>query len=163
MISWWVKSSDSIKHYKPFGVNNWRSKALQQIVKRIDNGEVFTIDNSGRTVQVKRSDYFGLPNRSRHNANLKLFYNWPKIGIKSNLRLLYRSKYGLFDTNGNGILDQYDSSFVDGFITANMAITKTLGQQFDLQIGANNLFNYTDRNIPNLNGLQLYTRLNFNF
>jgi outer membrane receptor for ferrienterochelin and colicins len=132
-------------------------------LQEIDNNEIFTIDNSGRTILVERSDYFGLVNRSRHTANLKVFYNIPKLNGNANLRFFYRSKYGLFDTNGNGILDTYDSSFVDGFITANATITKNLGENFDIQVGANNLFDYTDPNIPNLNGIQLYTRLNYNF
>jgi len=130
---------------------------------RIDNNEVFTIDNSGRTVLVERPDYFGLVNRSRHTANFKVFYNIPTIKSNINLRMIYRSKYGLFDTNGNAILDVYDDSFVSGFVTTNIAVTKQFGKHFDIQIGANNLFDYTDTNIPNLNGIQLFTRLNYNF
>ncbi|WP_111684636.1 TonB-dependent receptor plug domain-containing protein [Winogradskyella tangerina] len=130
---------------------------------RIDNNEIFTIDDSGRTVLVERSDYFGLVNRSRHTANLKVFYNLPKIKTDFNLRLIYRSKYGLFDTNGNIILDTFDNSFVDGFVTANLAATKQFGKHFDLQFGANNLLDYTDTNIPNINGIQLFTRLDYNF
>ena len=132
-------------------------------LERIDNDEVFTIDDSGRTVLVEREDYFGLVNRSRHNANLKVFYNIPKLKSDINLRLLYRSKYGQFDTNGNIILDSFDDSFVDGFVTANIAATKQFGEHFDLQVGANNLLDYRDNNIPNLPGIQLFTRLNYNF
>ncbi len=130
---------------------------------RIENEELFTIDNSGRTVLVERSDYFGLVNRSRHTANFKAFYTIPKIKSNINLRFIYRSKYGQFDTNGNTILDTYDDSFVNGFITANFAFTKQFGNHFDLQVGANNLFDYTDNNIPNLNGIQLFSTLNYNF
>jgi len=129
---------------------------------RIRNGEIFTTEN-GRTVELDRSDYFGLINRSRHMANLKFFYKIPELKSNANLRLIYRSKYGLFDSNGNNILDSNDNSFVDGFVTANFATTTRLNHNFDLQIGINNLLNYTDINIPNINGIQFFTTLNYNF
>ncbi|BAO74678.1 TonB-dependent receptor plug domain-containing protein [Winogradskyella sp. PG-2] len=130
---------------------------------KIKNEEVFTIDDAGRTILVERSDYFGLVNRSRHTANLKIFYTIPKIKTNFNLRTIYRSKYGQFDTNGNAILDTYDDSFVAGFVTVNIAATKQFEDHFDLQVGARNFLNHTDNNIPNLNGIQLFTRLNYNF
>lgn len=136
-------------------------KTKEALVK---NGEVFARDpQTNQTVRVNRSDYFGLVNRSRHNANLKVFYNIPEIKTNFNVRLLYRSKYALFDTNGNGLIDTYDTSFVDGFITTNVAATKTFFKDFEVQIGANNLFDYRDSNIPNLPGIQAYTRINYQF
>jgi outer membrane receptor for ferrienterochelin and colicins len=130
----------------------------------VENGEVFARDpQTNQTVRVNRSDYFGLVNRSRHNANLKVFYNIPEIKTNFNVRLLYRSKYALFDTNGNGLIDTYDTSFVDGFVTTNVAATKTFFKDFEVQIGANNLFDYRDSNIPNLPGIQAYTRINYQF
>jgi outer membrane receptor for ferrienterochelin and colicins len=131
-------------------------------LERIENNEVFTTVN-GRTVALDRSDYFGLINRSRHTANLKFFYDIPSIKTNANLRLVYRSKYGLFDTNGNAILDQNDNSYVNGFVTANFATTTQLVNNFELQIGINNLLNYTDINIPNINGIQFFTTLNYTF
>jgi outer membrane receptor for ferrienterochelin and colicins len=80
-----------------------------------------------------------------------------------NLRLLYRSKYAQFDTNGNGLIDSYDTSFIDGFVTANVAASKTFYTDFTLQVGANNLLDYTDNNIPTLPGIQGYIKLNYQF
>jgi outer membrane receptor for ferrienterochelin and colicins len=80
-----------------------------------------------------------------------------------NLRLLYRSKYAQFDTNGNGLIDSYDTSFIDGFVTANVAASKTFYTDFTLQVGANNLLDYTDINIPTLPGIQGYIKLNYQF
>ena len=130
----------------------------------VENGEVFARDpQTNQTVVVDKSDYFGLVNRSRHNANFKVFYDIPKIKANINLRLLYRSKYAQFDTNGNGLIDTYDTSFIDGYVTTNIAASKTFFKDFNLQIGANNLFDYTDENIPSLPGIQGYARLiNFN-
>lgn len=130
----------------------------------VQNGEVFARNPSNnQTVAVTQSEYFGLVNRSRHNANLKLFYTLPKWGVDMNARVLYRSKYALFDTNGNVLIDTYDTSFVDGYATVNVAATKTLYKNFGLQLGANNLFDFTDDNIPTQPGIQLYAKLNYQF
>ncbi|MCK8520139.1 TonB-dependent receptor [Aquimarina sp. D1M17] len=136
-------------------------KTKEDQVKR---GEVFARDpETNETIAVEKSEYFGLVNRSRHNANFKIFYEISAIDANINLRLIYRSKYALFDTNGNGLIDDYDTSFIDGFVTTNIAATKTLFKNFNLQIGANNLFDYTDSGVPTLPGIQLYSRLNYNF
>lgn len=116
-----------------------------------------------QTIKIDKSDYFGLYNRSKHTANLKFAYKIPSIKTDVNLRILYRSKYGLFDTNGNGILDKYDNFIGDYFIT-NLAASKYITDKFMLQAGANNLFDYTDPNqIPTLSGRQLYARIQYNF
>jgi len=116
-----------------------------------------------QTIQISKSDYFGLYNRSKHTANLKLAYTIPSIKADINLRVLYRSKYGMFDTNGNGILDTYDNFISDYFIT-NLSASKYITDKLMLQAGANNLFNYTDPSgIPNLIGRQLFARILYNF
>ncbi|OIV43125.1 TonB-dependent receptor plug domain-containing protein [Flavobacterium johnsoniae] len=131
----------------------------------LDNFENYQyIRNSDlQTVQIKKSDYFGLYNRSKHTANIKFAYTIPKIKTDINLRVFYRSKYGLFDTNGNQILDKYDKFVSDYFIT-NLSISKYIGDKFMLQAGANNLLDYTDPGqISNLSGRQLFARLQYNF
>ncbi len=136
-------------------------KKKQQDVK---DGQVFARDPAtNQTVAVTQSDYFGLVNRSRHNANFKVFYDITSAKANINLRLLYRSKYAQFDTNGNGLIDSYDTSFIDGFLTTNIAATKTFYEDFTLQVGANNLLDYTDNNIPTLPGIQGYIKLNYQF
>lgn len=131
----------------------------------IENGEVFARDpETLQTVQLSQSDYFGLPNRSRHTANFKIFYDLPKWEANANFRLVYRSKYGLFDSNGNNLIDRFDTSFVDGFLVANAAISKTFFEKHQLQVGANNLFGYRDaENIPNLPGAQFFGRVTVQF
>ncbi len=136
-------------------------KSKEQLV---ENGEVFARDaQSNQTVAVNKSEYFGLVNRSRHNGNLKMFYEIPEWNTDFNIRLLWRSRYALFDTNGNGLIDSYDSSFIDGYVTSNIAASKEFYKDFRLQIGANNLLNYRDNNIPNLPGIQGFIKLNYNF
>ena len=130
----------------------------------VKDGNVFARDpETNQTVQLTLSDYFGLVNRSRHNANFKVFYNLPEIGLNMNARVIYRSKYALFDTNGNGIIDTYDTSFVDGYALMNVAASKIFYQHLELQVGANNLFDYTDANIPTLPGIEFFVKLNYQF
>ena len=130
----------------------------------IEEGQVFVRNpGSGQTEVVSQSDYFGLVNRSRHNANFKVYYDIPSASTNLNLRVLYRSKYAQFDTNGNGLIDTYDSSFIDGFMTVNAAASKIFYNDFTLQVGANNLLDYTDNNIPTMPGIQGYVKLNYQF
>lgn len=131
----------------------------------LDNFENYQyIRNSDlQTIQIKKSDYFGLFNRSKHTANVKFAYTIPKIKTDINLRVFYRSKYGMFDTNGNQILDKYDT-FVDGYFLTNLSISKYIGDKFMLQAGANNLFDFTDPSqISNLAGRQFFARIQYNF
>lgn len=131
----------------------------------LDNFEDYQyIRNSDlQTIQIKKSDYFGLYNRSKHTANIKFAYTIPQIKTDINLRIFYRSKYGMFDTNGNQILDKYDT-FVNDYFLTNLSISKYIGDKFMLQAGANNLLDFTDPNqISNLAGRQVFARIQYNF
>ena len=116
-----------------------------------------------QTIKINKSDYFGLYNRSKHTANIKFSYTIPKLKTDINLRVFYRSKYGMYDTNGNQILDKYDK-FVDDYFITNLSASKYITDKLTVQIGANNLLDYTDPSqIPNLSGRQLFARIQFNF
>ncbi|MGX1931096.1 TonB-dependent receptor plug domain-containing protein [Flagellimonas sp. 2504JD4-2] len=138
----------------------------------IDNGEVFARDpETLATIQLEKSDYFGLENRSRHTLNFKTFYEIPKWKANANLRVTYRSKFGLTDRNGNGLLDDFDDSFVDGYALVNLAFGKTFLKHYQLQLGANNLLNFKgtnplaaqDSEVLINPGIQLFTKLNIQF
>ena len=131
----------------------------------VDNFEDYQyIRNSElQTIKINKSDYFGLYNRSKHTANIKIAYTIPKIKTDINMRVFYRSRYGLYDTNGNQILDKHDT-FVDDYFTANLSVSKYITDKILFQAGANNLLNYTDPSqIPNLSGRQLFARIQYNF
>ena len=116
-----------------------------------------------QTIKIIKPDYFGLFNRSRHTANIKLFYTIPKLKTDVNLRVFYRSKYGLFDTNNNQILDKYDD-FVNGYFLTNISFSKPIKERFLLQAGANNLFNFTNpQEISSISGRQIFAKLQYNF
>lgn len=136
----------------------------KSVIEAIDNGEVFARDqNTLASFQLKKSDYFGLFNRSKHTANFKILFTIPIIKTAFNLRAFYRSKYGIIDSNNNQILDEYDDFAADYFLT-NLSITKIIKDNFSLQVGANNLFDFTNPNeISNLSGRQLFARLQLDF
>ena len=135
------------------------------------DGQAFASTPQG-AIQLNEDDYFGLPNRSRHMANLKLFYELKDKGLNANLRGVYRSKYGLFNTNGtiNGYLDKYDE-FVEGFSTWDLAINKTFYKNYELGFGIDNIFDFTDWPesgsdqifIANIPGRLFYGTLNIKF
>ena len=126
---------------------------------QIKNGEVFARRTpSSPTFQIKPKDYFGLYNRSKHNFNLKISYafeDYFDIYFKSK----YRSKYGLSDSNGNNLLDDFDD-FVESNLISDISISKNY-KNYILTVGVDNLFDYTDpENIPNYPGRIIYSKLN---
>ncbi|MDX2061552.1 MAG: TonB-dependent receptor [Bacteroidia bacterium] len=113
------------------------------VLEGLEAGTYFRRTDQGRDVRLERSDYFGLAGRSTHSANARLFYQAPTTGWEGSLRVLYRSRFGLGDTNGNAILDDYDT-FAAGYATVNLNVGKTLWRHLTLQLGADNLLGYTD-------------------
>ncbi len=136
----------------------------QNIVEKIERGEVFARDPiTLSSFKLKPSDYFGLYNRSKHTANIKINYLIPAIKTSVNARVFYRSKYGIFDSNNNNILDKYDD-FVKGYFLTNLTLNKDFKYQISAQVGVINLFDYKDENnIPNLAGRQFFTRIQYQF
>lgn len=140
-------------------------KSNQIFIRRTPTSpsEKLTIDN-----------YFGLPNRSKHMANAKLYYQNFEHRFSANLRAIYRSKYALYDTNNSqGVIDEYDD-FVSGNITVNAAIEKKLFSLLKVQFGVDNLLDEKGESnatkqafLNNDAALQLgrtyYGRIQFNF
>jgi len=138
-----------------------RDKAAEEA---FENGQVFARENPGSpSFQLETSDYFGLFNRSRHMANGKLFYKIPAWNANANIRTVYRSKYGIADSNGNGYLDNYDD-FVSGYAIWDIAFNKTIHDNYTLGLGVDNLFDFTDpQNISNIAGRIIYGNLTIQF
>ena len=118
--------------------------------------------NVGTTLQLTENQYFGLFNRSRHMANIKAFYTVPKWNLDANIRATYRSKYGLFDTNGNEYLDTLDN-FIEGYAIIDVAVNKTLFKNYQFGLGADNLFGFTNTQVTNIPGRIIYGKLNIQF
>jgi outer membrane receptor for ferrienterochelin and colicins len=130
-------------------------------VKQIKAGNVFTKDASGFSRRMTMSEYIGLPNRSKHTANLKILYEQKTWFV--NARLLYRSKWAVGDKDGNGVYNTNDE-FAQGYLQFNIAAGKTLKKGFRAQVGCDNITNYTDVNyLPNLPGRTFYATLAWNW
>jgi outer membrane receptor for ferrienterochelin and colicins len=150
----------------------------KDVVDEVRAGNVYWRDpNTLVTKRLKPSEYFGLYNRSRHMANIKLFYEHRPSQMEASLRVIYRGKYGIgdirgniqgetippSDVNSNSILDVYDN-FVSGYALVNISIAKTFKNSIRLQAGVDNLFNHTEPVlIPNLPGRLYYTTLSYSF
>ncbi len=129
-------------------------------IKKIESGTEYIVIN-GVTKIMQRSEYFGLPNRSRHMGNLKLLYE--KNNWFINARAIYRSRWAVRDANGNGYYDIGDD-FASGFVQLNLAIGKQFKNGFRLQAGSDNLTNYEDfNNLPNMAGRTFYCLIGYNF
>lgn len=93
-------------------------------------------------------DYFGLPNRSRHMANLQMFYGIKPVGLNCSIRANYRGKYGFLDTDNNGFIDPYDV-YVKGYMLLNASVQKKLWKEkLTLQLTVDNITNHTDYLMP---------------
>ncbi|WP_439505502.1 TonB-dependent receptor plug domain-containing protein [Sediminibacterium sp.] len=133
----------------------------QSEINAINDGKVFTRDQNGFSRRLNRSEYVGLPNRSKHMANLKMQYDHQSYF--ANARAIYRSKWATLDTDGNGIFNTNDA-FAQGFLQLNMATGKSFNNGLSIQTGIDNLLNYTDViNLPTLPGRIFYLTLSYNF
>ncbi|MDP1971583.1 MAG: TonB-dependent receptor [Sediminibacterium sp.] len=133
----------------------------QAEINAINEGKVFTRDQNGFSRKMSQSEYVGLPNRSKHMANLKLQYDHQQFF--ANARALYRSRWATTDTDGNGIFNTNDA-FAKGYIQLNMAAGKGFTNGVAVQAGIDNLLNYTDvLNLPNLPGRTFYISVSYNF
>ena len=133
----------------------------QEAVDGFENGEIFARETpTSPAFQLEKEDYFGLYNRSRHMANFKIFYRHEAWKANANIRATYRSKFGLFDTNGNNYLDRFDN-FIEGYSIWDLALNKSIGQHVELGVGADNLLDFTNpQNISAIPGRIVYGKIN---
>lgn len=135
----------------------------KDVLKRIKNAEIVKRDPvTYFSSYVTKSQYGGLFNRSKHTANLQFFYTEKEKGWAANIRATYRGRYGYSDINGNNILDD-DREYVKGYVLLNAAVSKSFKKGFEIQVGAENLLNHTDKDrLPNLPGVTYLVNCNFN-
>ena len=138
----------------------------------LEAGTVFARDpETQETIRLDRSDYFGLENRSRHTLNAKVFYEVPKWQADASLRVVYRSRFGMTDRNGNDLLDDFDNAFVDGYALVNLTLGKTFFNHYRLQAGALNLLDFrgsnplaaADNAVQVNPGIQFFSKLSIQF
>jgi outer membrane receptor for ferrienterochelin and colicins len=111
---------------------------------------------------VNRQDYFGLANRSKNSFNLKVLYEQPATGFDAYIRAVYRGQFGFMDKNGNNIIDNA-AEMTEGYWMLNFATSKTIGSHLRVQIGAENLLDYTNAvQLSNIPGRTYFINLNLN-
>lgn len=98
-------------------------------------------DENGNPVQKTVTRYEPLFNRSKHSANVKLFYRYEPYGIEANIRGNWRGRYGRIDANGNGFVNE--GEYEDGYATWDTAIAKTFNERYTLRLGIDNVFDFT--------------------
>jgi outer membrane receptor for ferrienterochelin and colicins len=126
----------------------------------IKSGREFTRDKDGTTRLLRRGEYTGLANRSRHMANLKFSYETEEKFFVTT-RLVYRSKWAVANTDGNSVYNSNDE-FAKGFIVVNLSAGKQLRNGIRLQAGMDNALNYQDAsNLPNLQGRMIWLSTQF--
>jgi outer membrane receptor for ferrienterochelin and colicins len=109
------------------------------------------------------SDYFGLPGRSKHMANLQLSYAYTRLGLHLSLRGSYRGKYGFLDVDNNGYIDNYDV-FVRSYFLINGAVQKHLmNNQLTIRLTVDNIASYTDYLMPAQPGRMILAGLSWNW
>lgn len=136
--------------------------ADKEDLQRIKEGVYTRNFQTGQVSLVTRNEYGGLPNRSGHMANLKIFYEDNSSGWSASLRGIYRSRWGTLDKDGDGLIDQ-DNEYAKGYLLANFSVSKNI-KQCRLQAGIDNLLNYKDsNNLPGVPGIQPYISIMYSF
>jgi hypothetical protein len=106
------------------------------------------------------SDYVGLPNVSKHKAQLKINYS-NEHGFFVNARIIYRSKWAVNNTNGNEVYDNGDD-FAQSYYSLHSSIGKEYQNGLTVQLGADNINNYIDAiHLPNLAGRTYFINLKY--
>jgi outer membrane receptor for ferrienterochelin and colicins len=129
-------------------------------IDQIKAGKVYTKDANGYSKILSLSDYVGLPNNSKHKAQFKINY-YHNNGLFANLRIMYRSKWAVNNTNGNEVFDNGDE-FASGYFSLHTSIGKEYKSGFSTQLGCDNITNYVDAaNLPNLPGRTFYATIKY--
>jgi outer membrane receptor for ferrienterochelin and colicins len=137
--------------------------ADKEVLQSIKKGEVFQRSLvNGQAYRMSLSDYGGLPNRSAHSANLKFSVENAK-GYFSTIRIIYRSRWGTSDLDGNGLINRSDE-YAKGNVQVNTSMGLPLKSHWKFMAGIDNLFNYKDiQFLPGNPGRTAYIDIQFNF
>ena len=137
--------------------------ADKEVISAIKKGDVFQRNlQSGLASRMGLSNYGGLPFRSKHNANVKLVHE-VKSGLFSTLRILYRSRWGVNDIDGNGLINRSDE-YANGFVQMNASMGYKHKSNWDIMTGVDNIFNYKDlQHLPGNPGRVGYINFQIHF
>jgi outer membrane receptor for ferrienterochelin and colicins len=124
-------------------------------LSKVKEGKVYVRDPNGISRLINKNEYVGLPNRSKHMINLKLNYETASHFFAT-ARLIYRSRWTIADSDGNGVHNLQDE-FGKGFLLTNISAGKELKNGISINAGIDNLLNYQDaRYLPNIQSRMIY-------
>lgn len=157
--------------YEPYFINGLRvALGYQYLDAQREINRTYDDVVDGQVVSVTKQEYIPLFNRSNHTGNLKFFYTVDPLGLEASLRMQYRGKYWFADTNNNLQVDESEYALNTNSLSGmwdktiiNAALAKTFYDRFRLQIGVNNVNNYTNEAfLPSNPGLTFYSQININ-
>jgi outer membrane receptor for ferrienterochelin and colicins len=134
--------------------------ADKDVLKQIKSGQVFG-KKPGSLISeaVSRTDYGGLTDRSKHMANLKLFYEKDNWFVTT--RAIYRSRWGVSDKDGNLVLNR-DDEYAKALVQLNLSGGIAFKNGIAIKAGIDNLLNYQDQVYQaNQPGITYYTTLSY--
>lgn len=134
----------------------------QDVMARIEAGELFKRNAQNRTVRVTEADYGGLFNRSRHSGNIKATWISAQKDWNVSLRGIYRGAFGFGDINGNLILDD-DREYASGMFNLNLRVSKQLSKGIEAELGAFNILEQVTIYQPNNPGRTFFAGLRIPF
>jgi outer membrane receptor for ferrienterochelin and colicins len=138
----------------------------KDVIKNIKEGKLYKRDPvTYETNLVSLSEYKGLYNRSRHNANLRFQYNNVSHRASAFITAKYHGDYGYSGLNGfqngSGVYDD-DRETVKGFVLLNTTLSKKIGKDWEVQGGVENILNYRNKTLmPNIYGRTFFINLIF--
>jgi outer membrane receptor for ferrienterochelin and colicins len=149
-----------LKQWQITGGYQFVFAADKAVMQQLKAGEMYgREEGSNEVYKLQTRDYYGLPGRSRHMANLKLMYTHKTW--QAGVRAIYRNRWGTFDKDGNGIINRKDET-AEGFVMLNANISKQFAQRWRVSAGAENLLNHRDAdNLPNIPGINGYVSVSF--
>ncbi len=120
------------------------------------------VNDEGSLEQKKFSSFEPMFNRSAHAANLKLFYYLKPWDAEMNIRGNWYGRYGRFDQNGNGYVDE--NEYHDGYMIWNTAISKTFNKKYQLRVGMDNMLDFKRAaDFPHYSGRTFFASLSLKF
>ena len=158
-----IETEITVQPTKNFSISSgyqFLQTADKDELNKIKSKTVYTRNADGTSRLLNKSEYEGLPNRSKNMFNLKLTYQ-SNENCFATARLLYKSKWYVSDKDGNGLINSNDEFGKSYFIT-NISAGKNFGKTTNVIIGMDNVLNYKDiLYLPNLQGRMIYCSANF--
>lgn len=149
-LTWWVLDNLELS----IGYQYLLAKQFIERTKTVQ-------DPNGNPIEKTFRSYKPMFNRSKHSGTFKLFYKFKPLGLSANFRGTYLGPYGFIDSNGNGYVDSGEYS--DGYMIWDTAVSKTFKNQYSIQLGIDNVFNFTrPGNLSHIAGRLFYVQISLN-